>query len=285
MDPLKTSDAIPPRALWPRLYLGVFLVYALFHGAATALGSDRGQAGLAVCLLVVAALVLVERFFFGCAWADVPRALGLGRSARRGLLVALGLCLLLLLVIPGFAAATGSSLSFYPGWLWLVPGLFAQAGIAEETLFRGFLFGHFRRGHSFWRAAMLSAGPFVLVHLVLFFTMPWPVALAAVLLAVVMAFPLAHLYELGGGTIWAPALVHFVVQGTIKVVAVSGERGADLPLVWMAAAAVLPFLAFLVSRRELDRTLSSLLPRQLEAGGFTEEEVQEDFDAFRRRHR
>jgi membrane protease YdiL (CAAX protease family) len=44
--------------------------------------------------------------------------------------------------------------------------------VAEEVLFRGYLFGHLRRGRSFWRAAVLSMLPFVCVHLLLFFTMP-----------------------------------------------------------------------------------------------------------------
>jgi hypothetical protein len=49
--------------------------------------------------------------------------------------------------------------------------------------------------------------------------MPWPVALAAVLLSVVLSLPFAHLFEVGGATIWAPALLH-----------------------WMAASALLPLL-------------------------------------------
>ena len=38
-------------------------------------------------------------------------------------------------------------------------------------------------------------------------------------------------------------------------------------------------------RRELGRVLSAHLARQLAAGGRTEEEIQQDFDAFRRRRR
>jgi membrane protease YdiL (CAAX protease family) len=152
-------------------------------------------------------------------------------------------------VIPVYAAVRGAPLALHPGWTWLLPGLFAQAGIAEEALFRGFLFGRLRRGRSFWRAAVLSAGPFVAVHLVLFATMPWPVALAAVLLSVVLSFPLAHLFELGGNTVWAPALLHFTVQGAVKVMEVPGD--AALPLVWMAACAVLPFAVFLVRHRKV----------------------------------
>lgn len=38
-------------------------------------------------------------------------------------------------------------------------------------------------------------------------------------------------------------------------------------------------------RRELGRVLSAHLARQLDASGRTEEEIQQDFDAFRRRRR
>lgn len=74
--------------------------------------------------------------------------------------------------------------------------------------------------------------------------MSWPVALAAVGLAVVLSFPLADLFELGGRTIWAPAILHFVAQGAIKVVAPPAEAGVVLPITWMAACAVVPLLAW-----------------------------------------
>jgi hypothetical protein len=38
-------------------------------------------------------------------------------------------------------------------------------------------------------------------------------------------------------------------------------------------------------RRELGQVLSSHLAKQLSAGGWTEEEIHEDFDAFRRHRR
>lgn len=62
---------------------------------------------------------------------------------------------------------TGTRLAMTAGWRRLVPGLFAQAGLAEEVLFRGYLFRHLRGGRSFVRAAWAAAGPFAAVHLVL----------------------------------------------------------------------------------------------------------------------
>ena len=87
------------------------------------------------------------------------------------------------------------------------------------------------------------------MHLLLFWTMPWPVAAAALALACVTSFPFAWLWELGGRTVWAPAVLHAVIQGTVKVVTVSGADPMAFPLVWMAACAVLPLAVFGVGPR------------------------------------
>jgi membrane protease YdiL (CAAX protease family) len=197
---------------------------------------------------VVAVTLAVERAWPARTLVSAVHAIGLGSPRLTGLAVSVGICVLLLLVVPVFARWTGASVTVGAGSLWLLPGLFAQAGIAEETLFRGYLFGHVRHGRSFWRAAGLSMLPFVAVHLLLFVTMPWAVALAALLLSVVLSFPLAHLFELGGATIWAPALLHFVVQGTVKILVISGGASPLFPIVWMASSAVLPLFALLMPR-------------------------------------
>lgn len=247
-DDVRTAERRPRAAStgWWRLLLGLLIGYGLFEWVARTLGSDRGQRGLVVAALVVAALFGVERVLFGQPWATAARRLGFGLPAARGIAAALALGLLLLLVIPAFLTGTGARATAYPGWPSLLPGLFAQAGIAEETLFRGYLFRHLRQGRTFWRAALVATGPFVAVHLVLFLTLPWPVALASVALAAVVSFPLAYLFELGGRTIWAPALVHSVIQGAIKLVVVPGDPGRLLPLVWLAASAIVPWAVLLV---------------------------------------
>ena len=233
---------------WMRLLLGLCIVFAVFQWSAVTLGSDRGQAGLVVGALVVAATFSVERLLFDKRFLATVAALGLGRPRVVGLAVAGGICLLLVIGVLLFLRSTGTSAAVASDALLLAPGLFAQAGVAEEILFRGHLFGRLRRGRSFWRAAWLSMIPFVGVHLLLFFTMPLPVALAALLLSAVLSFPLAHLFELGGGTIWPAALLHFVVQGTVKVLVMSGPASSRFPFVWIALSAVLPMLAFVVSR-------------------------------------
>ena len=252
-DELARTESIRHLSQWLRLLLGLILVFALFHWSADALGSDRGQSGVIVGALVVAATIAIERAIFGQPVLSSVRTLGLGRPRAMGLAVAGAVVLLLWFVVLVFVLVTGASAALVPGWAWLMPGLFAQGGIAEEILFRGYLFGHLRRGRSFWRAAGLSMPPFVAVHLLLFLTMPWPIALAALVLSVVLSFPLAHLFELGGHTIWAAALLHFVIQATVKVVVVTGDSASVFPLVWMAASAVLPLFVLLISRRSSTR--------------------------------
>jgi membrane protease YdiL (CAAX protease family) len=230
-----------------KLTAALSAVFVLFHMLATALGSDRGQAGVIVAVALLGTLLAINWALFGEKPTAAMRSLGLGPPAISGMLAALAVCALLLAVIPIYALLNGASVAMYAGWGWLLPGLFAQAGIAEEALFRSYLFGRLRRGRSFWHAAGLASVPFAIVHLILFATMPWPVALAAVLLSTIISFPLAKLFELGGNTVWAPALLHFVVQGAIKIVELPGDTG--LPIVWMAASALLPWLVFIPSPR------------------------------------
>jgi membrane protease YdiL (CAAX protease family) len=244
-------DGIRTRAQWARLLVELAAVFAIFHWSASFLGSDRGQAGLVVGALVVTVTLLME----GARSAQTPgsaaRALGLAAPRLTGMAASLGICVLLLLVVPLFARLAGASVALETGSGWLLPGLFAQAGIAEETLFRGYLFRLVRNGRSFWRAAGLSMLPFVAVHLLLFATMPWAVALAALLLSVVLSFPLAHLFELGGATIWPPALLHLVVQGTVKILVFSGDASSLFPIVWMASSALFPLVGLAIPRPTL----------------------------------
>jgi membrane protease YdiL (CAAX protease family) len=167
------------------------------------------------------------------------------RVETAGLGVALALAAALLGAAAFYILSSGASVSLYPNAAWLAVGILAQGGIAEELVFRGYLFGRLRRTRTFWRASLVSMAPFAIVHLPLFLSMEWPIALASLLLAVALAFPYAHLYELGRRTIWAPALMHAVTQGGPKLVVVDDPA---FPLVWMGAALVLTWCAFLVPR-------------------------------------
>ncbi len=240
---------------WFRLFVGLILIFALFHWTASVLGSDRGQFGILIGLLIVGATIAAKIFLFNRSFKQSVKEVGLTRPNGSGIFVAILICFLMLFTVFVFTFVTHSSFNFYPDWYLLVPGLFFQAGIAEETLFRGYLFGHIRQRYSFWKAAGIAAVPFILVHLIMFYSLPFAIALASILLAVVTSFPFARLFELGGNTIWAPAILHFEIQGAVKVIVPSGEPAQTFPLFWIAVCALIPLLVFLLPDR---KTISSV---------------------------
>jgi membrane protease YdiL (CAAX protease family) len=238
------GKAMSAGAWWAALLAGFAVLFALLQGLAAAFNSLRGEAGLIVGAATVAAALLVQRAFFADSWSDAWRSLGLGAPDARGVGVAVGVCLLMLCVFPAYLMIRSVSVSLYDGAALLALGILAQGGVAEELVFRGYLYGHLRRRHPFWRAAWISVLPFAAAHLYMFATMPWPIALTALALSVALSFPFAHLYDLGGGAIWAPAIAHAVVQGAVKLIVI--EDGV-FPIVWMAASALALWLVFFFS--------------------------------------
>jgi membrane protease YdiL (CAAX protease family) len=243
----------PSRTHWLRLLSGLVAIFAVFQWIATALGSDRGQAGVIVALTVVAATLTAQRWLHGGTLLEAARSLGLGIPRLRGLAAACASCASLAIAQTAVVLASGAEVTYDAMSVWLLPGLFAQAGVAEGTLFRGYLFGYVRRRFPFWRAWFVSMIPFVAVHLFLFLTMPWPVAMASVLLAATTSIPLSHLYELGGRTIWAPALLHFSIQSVPKIFIPADSARLTFPLTWMAVCGVLPLLVLLIRVRASPR--------------------------------
>lgn len=227
--------------------LGFVALYLLMDRTAAALQSFRGEWGIAIALLIGTAAILIEWLITRRSLRDTIRDLGLRRPNTRALLVTIGLCVVLLLVLPVYGLVTGTPIRLVENWPLLAIGIFAQAGIAEETIFRGFLFRHCREGRSFWRAAVLAAVPFVLVHLVLFLTMEPVLAATALLVSLSLTFPFAWLFEQAGNSIWPPAILHAVVQGAIKLVDLGD--GPQMAIVWMLASAALPWTLFLLLRK------------------------------------
>ncbi len=189
------------RARGTPILLGFFLLWVVLDRSATELGSTMGEGGWIVCALVIVTGVAVEVFVFGRTLRGAIIGLGLRPGRRIVVVWAAAGSAATLLYFPGFSLVTGAPLTLRSDWLALLPGLFLQAGIAEEIIFRGFLFHHLRGAWPFWRAATLSAIPFVAVHLLLFTTMDFAVALASVLLSLALLFPLPWLFEVSRGSI------------------------------------------------------------------------------------
>ncbi len=226
------------------ILLGFFLLWVVLDRSATELGSTMGEGGWIVCALVIITGVAIEVFVFKRTLRGAVIGIGLRPGRRNVVAWAAAGSAAMLLYYPAFSLVTGTPVTLRPDWLALLPGLFLQAGIAEEVVFRGFLFHHLRGAWPFWRAATLSAIPFVAVHLLLFATQDFAVALASVLLSLILLFPLSWLFEVSRGSILAPAIVHFAVHASIKIVEVPLGSLPTLAIGWIAVSALMPWLYF-----------------------------------------
>lgn len=227
---------------------GFVVVWVVLDRSATWLGSNMGEAGLLVCALVILTALAVERLLFGTGPRRALRRLGFGRPNARAVLAGLLAALAMASFYPVFSLVTGAQISLRDGWMLIALGLFLQHGIAEEVLFRGYLFRHLREERSFWRAAFLSMVPFVAVHLLLLVYLDFAVAISSILVAVATAFPLAYMFERDNNTIWTPALLHWAAHG-IKLVSIPDGVFPTAALIWMVMVAVVPYLVFAFPKR------------------------------------
>jgi membrane protease YdiL (CAAX protease family) len=231
-----------------KLTAGFAAIYLVLERTAAQTNSLFGEYGALICGLVVVTALLVERLLFGRSPRQALDALGFGRPSGRGLLAALLASLALLVYVPIFVLVTGQPVTLRDGWLWIALGVFLQGGIAEELLWRGYLFRHLRATRGFWRAAAIAMIFMVAQHALLLWSLPLPIAIAALAVALATSFPLAHLFEVGGNTIWGAALLHWVIQGAFKVLVVPEAYLLSAQLGWMAVSVVVPYLVFVVRR-------------------------------------
>src|SRR5262245_24435735 len=99
-----------------RLLGGLVLVFALFHGIAAWLGSDRGQWGLVVAAIVIAVTAMYERFVLAPKTPTVLPALG--RPHARGMLAAAAVSAALMAVPLAAASIAGWTPGLENGITW-----------------------------------------------------------------------------------------------------------------------------------------------------------------------
>ena len=100
----------------------------------------------------------------------------------------------------------------------------------------------------------MSALPFVAVHLTLFATLDFVVALTTLLVALSLTFPFAWLFERAGNSIWPSAILHFAIQGSIKLLDVDAASLLGLAVGWMILSAAAPWTVFLMPRAATGRS-------------------------------
>jgi membrane protease YdiL (CAAX protease family) len=229
----------------PRLLVGFTVVYGVL-AVGTALDATA-RSGVLTLAAVLLAAACTERLQTGAAWALVRARLGMGAPGAPALAAAAAVSLLVLSVHPLAAALTGSATVLRPGWGWLLLGVFAVHGLAEELVWRGFLFRRLRNGRSFWPAVRWSMPFIAAAHVPIVLTAGPVVGLGAMLLAAVTSVPLSYLYEWGRRTLWAPALVHAAID-SFKVVEIPAGATTTFSLSFIVVGLVVPLLLFALPR-------------------------------------
>jgi membrane protease YdiL (CAAX protease family) len=229
-----------------RITIGVAFLYGVKSLAATLTGSLRGEAGLAICVLVIVAALAAERVLFGVPPRRAVNLLGLTRPPAGGLLPVLLVCVPLVAYYPVLGMVTGSAAVLRDGWIVTAIGVFLQGGIAEEVIWRGFLFRHLWAGRDFWTAHTLTMGYMLAAHAVLFWSLDPLFAAAAIVITAAIVFPMCRVFELDRGAIWSVALLHAVVQGMPKLFEVPAEMAevGSLAIVGWAVLTLVPLLVF-----------------------------------------
>lgn len=123
------------------------------------------------------------------------------------ILVSIAITVMVTLFVPGFDVAEQQELGFdsLQGSLEFVLAFIALvvlAPIAEELLFRGYLFGTLRRMIAFWPSTIIVSALFGLVH------GQWNVALDTFALSIILCFMREHTKS-----VWAPILLHMLKNG------------------------------------------------------------------------
>jgi membrane protease YdiL (CAAX protease family) len=239
-------------AVTTRFLAGFVLLFGTLTGLAEIDGT--GRLGLPILAAVLLVALVVERVLHRCSPAEALRALGLGRPTGRSLAVAVAVCVPVL-VLPWLLV--GAVPVLRPGWPWLLVGVFAFHGLAEELVWRGYAYRRLREGRSFGRAVVLTMPLVALAHVPVLVDSGVAVGLAALTVAAVTSVPFAHLWEMGRSTIWAPALLHTAIDA-FKLMIIPAAATLTFSLVLAAVSILVPLLVLLVRR---DRDEVPALPR------------------------
>jgi hypothetical protein len=198
-------------------------------------------AALIALTAAVAVLAIGERVVYGTAPRAIPAALGFGRPVGRALVAAGVVSVAAIAALVGGAALLSIPLELRSGWPMVLLGVLIFHGLAEETVWRGFAFAHLRPGRTFRRAVLLAMPLIALTHVPIVLSNGPVVGGLAMVSAAVTCLPLAYLWERGGRTIWAPALVHASVD--LWQLLTPGFP-MQLSLVVLVVSIVVPLLAF-----------------------------------------
>jgi membrane protease YdiL (CAAX protease family) len=161
---------------------------------------------------------------------------------------------LVLAIYPITTARAGAPLTVVPDWPWVLIGLFAFHGLAEELVWRGYAFRRLRAGRSFARAVFWTMPLVATTHIPIIVNAGPTVGIGAMLVAAVTSAPFAYLYETGRNTIWAPALIHTAID-SFKLFVMPASAVMTFSLLLIAVSLTVPLLALVVRRRVLEKPM------------------------------
>jgi membrane protease YdiL (CAAX protease family) len=161
-----------------------------------------------LCAWGVGATLFLERVFFSESVLTAWRAVGFARARARVAAIGLLVSVPMWLLLPVLCGLNGIPITVRQDWPAIVLGVILVNGITEEVLHRGFVFHRLRRQFAFARAAAIGAAVFAAQHLYLVATVGWAAGISSVVLAALLTWPLAYVFERGGNSIATPAILH-----------------------------------------------------------------------------
>jgi len=244
---------------WLRFLIGFTVVWGVLAG----LGEfdATGRWGLVILLAVAAAAVAVEIVLYKTPVRRAIGFLGLRRPNGRAVALAAAISCLVLLVYPLTTAVTGAQFRLVPNWPWILLGIFAFHGLAEEIVWRGFAFRRLSVARPFRAAVLLTMPLIAAAHIPVVINNGVVVAIGAMVVAAVTSIPFSYLYTTGRCTIWAPALIHTAID-TFKIVVIPEAAVTTYSLLLIGVSIVVPLLALAVPRPVLTRSTAPAAERE-----------------------
>jgi len=176
--------------------VGYVLMYAALEGSAR-LAQGLGQTlvtPLAGAVGLAAATLVVMLLHGNRTVPSALSALGLGRPGSVALGISAAVSAALVACMPLVFHLAGAELVLPDNWFGLVLGIVLLNGIAEETIYRGYLFRRLRAGRTFTTAVLIGILLHALAHVPLIATGGIAVGLSGVAVAAIGFPAMAYLY-------------------------------------------------------------------------------------------
>lgn len=229
-----------------KLYLVFILAFLVMHFTGL-LVKELPYISNAVIVfaLVLSTVLLISRVFYASDVESTISEIGFRKACLQEILPGIIISVVLLFMYPLLGYLLGTKIRMTNNWQLNMIGLLLTGGLAEEILFRGFLFRRLRLQMNFKKATLVSAIVFAMAHLLLFMYLNWTVALLSTVLAAGLSLPFAYLFERGGNALWSPALVHATIRTVGLVFTTDQQNFMALSSAWIIMSLVIPYIVLL----------------------------------------